>query len=226
MRSRVSGSLLALLAVCAPLEAAHAFCGLYVASGDAKLFNHRSQVALVRDGDRTVLTMASDYEGDPKQFALVVPVPVVLKRGQIHVGDSSLVASLDAYSAPRLVEYNDPDPCPAAMAKMSAAMDAARPMALGQAYALRSARKDEVRIEARYEVDEYNVLILSADDSGALLDWLTRNGYHVPRQAGNVVQSYLKQGMKFFVAKVDLSRRAARGLTQLRPLQIAYESPP
>jgi hypothetical protein len=225
MRSRVFGSLLALLAVCAPLEAAHAFCGLYVASGDAKLFNHRSQVALVRDGDRTVLTLASDYQGDPQQFALVVPVPVVLKRGQIHVGDSSLVASLDAYSAPRLVEYNDPDPCPTAMAKMSESLDAALPMAVGQAFRMRGGRKDEVRIEARYEVDEYDVLILSADDSGALLNWLTAHGYRVPMQAGRVVESYLKQGMKFFVAKVDLRRRAARGLTQLRPLQIAYDSP-
>jgi hypothetical protein len=69
------------------------------------------------------------------------------------------------------------------------------------------------------------VLILSADDSGALLAWLTAHGYRVPMQAGKVVESYLKQGMKFFVAKVDLRRRAARGLTQLRPLQIAYESP-
>src|SRR6185369_8702118 len=118
MRSRVSASLLALLAVCALPEAARAFCGFYVASGDAKLFNHRSQVALVHDGDRTVMTMASDYEGDPKEFALVVPVPVVLKRGQIHVGDSTLVAKLDAYSAPRLVEYFDPDPCPVAEFKM------------------------------------------------------------------------------------------------------------
>jgi hypothetical protein len=31
--------------------------------------------------------------------------------------------------------------------------------------------------------------------------------------------------MKFFVAKVDLRRRAAQGVTQLRPLQIAYDSP-
>jgi hypothetical protein len=224
MRSRLSWSLLALLAVCAPLDAAHAFCGLYVASGGAKLFNHRSQVALVRDGDRTVLTMASDYEGDPQQFALVVPVPVVLQRGQIHVGDSSLVANLDAYSAPRLVEYNDPDPCPS--------RPVAHGISVGASSRLMSAKMvggiaedSAVRVEARYEVDEYDVLILSADDSGALLAWLTAHGYRVPMQAGKVVESYLKQGMKFFVAKVDLRRRAARGLTQLRPLQIAYESP-
>jgi hypothetical protein len=225
MRSRVSASLLALLAVCALPEAARAFCGFYVASGEAKLFNHRSQVALVRDGDRTVMTMASDYQGDPREFALVVPVPTVLKRGQIHVGDSSLVAKLDAYSAPRLVEYFDPDPCPVANRTWASAkaLVAGAPLSVGDEVMVREERA--VRIEARYQVDEYDVLILSADDSTALLAWLKAHGYRVPMQASRVVESYLKQGMKFFVAKVDLGRRAAAGITTLRPLQIAYESP-
>jgi len=225
MRSRVSASLLALLAVCALPEAARAFCGFYVASGEARLFNHRSQVALVRDGDRTVMTMASDYQGDPREFALVVPVPTVLKRGQIHVGDSSLVAKLDAYSAPRLVEYFDPDPCPVANRTWASAksMVAGAPSSRDDGVMVREERA--VRIEARYQVDEYDVLILSADDSTALLAWLKAHGYRVPMQASRVVESYLKQGMKFFVAKVDLGRRAAAGITTLRPLQIAYESP-
>jgi hypothetical protein len=226
MRSRVSASLLALLAVCALPEAARAFCGFYVASGEAKLFNHKSQVALVRDGDRTVMTMASDYQGDPREFALVVPVPTVLKRGQIHVGDSSIVAKLDAYSAPRLVEYRDPDPCPVASYQLgkSRAMQEVSVGAMAPRFVTSDAVAS-VRIEARYEVDEYDVLILSADDSTALLAWLKAHGYRVPMQASRVVESYLKQGMKFFVAKVDLRRREAAGISTLRPLQIAYESP-
>src|SRR5262249_7310568 len=104
---------LAALCLCAALSPApaHSFCGFYVATGDAKLFNKSSQVVLVRDGDRTVLTMGSDFKGEPSQFALVVPVPVVLERDQIHVGDQKIVEHLDAYSAPRLVEYFDEDPC-------------------------------------------------------------------------------------------------------------------
>jgi hypothetical protein len=153
-------------------------------------------------------------------------VPTVLKRGQIHVGDSSLVAKLDAYSAPRLVEYNDPDPCPLAMMKMMrGGRSQALEMSLAGAAEDRAAYAPSVRIEARYQVDEYDVLILSADDSTALLAWLTAHGYRVPMQASRVVESYLKQGMKFFVAKVDLRRRAAAGINTLRPLQIAYESP-
>src|SRR5207247_764018 len=81
---------------------AHSFCGFYVASGEAKLFNHASQVALVRDGDRTVLTMNSDFKGEPKEFAIVVPVPTVLAKGQVHIGDKAVIDHLDAFSAPRL----------------------------------------------------------------------------------------------------------------------------
>ena len=87
------------------------FCGFYCAKADTKLFNKASQVVLVRDGDRTVMTMVSDFQGNLKEFALVIPVPTILRREQIHVGDKALVEHLDAYSAPRLVEYFDADPC-------------------------------------------------------------------------------------------------------------------
>src|SRR4026208_2498479 len=80
-----------------------AFCGFYVAKADTKLFNKASQVVLVRDGDRTVLTMANDYKGDLKEFAVVVPVPTFLERGQIHVAEKGVLDHLDAYTAPRLV---------------------------------------------------------------------------------------------------------------------------
>src|SRR6188508_2924510 len=88
-----------------------AFCGFYVAKADTKLFNKASQVVLVRQGDRTVLTMANDFKGDPKEFAVVIPVPTVLQKGQIHIGEKALLDHLDAYSAPRMVEYFDEDPC-------------------------------------------------------------------------------------------------------------------
>src|SRR4051794_19946572 len=90
---------------------ASAFCGFYVAKADTKLFNQASQVVLVRDGDRTVLTMANDFKGELKEFAVVIPVPTFLERGQIHVAERALLDHLDAYSSPRLVEYFDSDPC-------------------------------------------------------------------------------------------------------------------
>ena len=99
--------LVATLTICfliGPVGLAQAFCGFYVAKADSKLFNEASQVVLARDGDRTVITMASDYLGEPSEFAMVIPVPTFIERGQIHIADPKAVAHLDAYSAPRLVE--------------------------------------------------------------------------------------------------------------------------
>ena len=204
---------------------AEAFCGFYVSKADAKLFNKASQVVMARDGDRTVLTMASDYRGDPKEFALVIPVPTSITREQIHIGDPAIVEHLDAYSAPRLVEYFDADPCDVARRDrdFKIAKNAAAP-ALMAAESSR-AKSLGVRIEARYTVGEYDILILSAQQSGGLATWLRESGYKVPPGAAEVLSSYIAQKMRFFVAKVNLNERAKLGTVNLRPIQIAYESP-
>ncbi len=214
--------------MCASLwpASARSFCGFYVASGDAKLFNHASQVALVRDGDRTVLTMANDFSGEPREFAIVVPVPTVLEKGQVHVGDKALIDHLDAFSAPRLVEYWDPDPCPVAadMLSLRATKQSMSSMVM-QETSVGAAQRRGVTIEARYTVGEYDILILSAKESGGLERWLTENGYRIPEGASRVLGGYIKQGMKFFVARVNLAEQAKLGFSSLRPIQVAYESP-
>jgi hypothetical protein len=200
---------------------ASAFCGFYVAKADAKMFNKSSKVVLTRNGQETAITMASDYEGEPSEFALVVPVPTFIKREQISVVDSRIVDHLDAYTAPRLVEYFDPNPCEArimalAMSNMPAPMAAApRPPA---------PQYRGVKVEAQYDVAEYDVSILSAEESDGLIRWLTDNGYRIPPGAEPVIGSYIKQKMHFFVAKVNLKRLQQSGAAYLRPLQVRYET--
>jgi Na+-translocating ferredoxin:NAD+ oxidoreductase RnfD subunit len=201
-----------------------AFCGFYVGKADTQLFNDASQVALVRDGDRTVLTMSNDYQGPMTDFALVVPVPTVLQREQIHIGDKRLLEHLDAYSAPRLVEYFDPDPCQVYMPMASAGRAVASMKSEDAVNAPRSAPALGVTVEARYTVGEYDILILSAKESSGLETWLRENGYRIPSRASAALQPYIRQDMKFFVAKVNLEEQRATGVQYLRPLQIAYES--
>lgn len=205
-------------------SALHAFCGFYVAKADTALFNKASKVAIVRDGNRTVLTMANDFKGDPQEFAIVIPVPTFLEREQINVGDRAVLDHLDAYTAPRLVEYFDEDPCRRPdrvfeMQKMSA------PTGAGVSEKRARAESLGVTIEAEYTVGEYDILILSARESDGLETWLRENGYKTPRGAAQVLGSYLKQGMRFFVAKVNLKEKSKLGFTYLRPLQVAFESP-
>src|ERR1700736_3429594 len=200
------------------------FCGFYVAKADTKLFNKASQVVLVRDGDRTVMTMANDFKGELQEFAIVIPVPTFLKREQIHVGEKALVDHLDAYSAPRLVEYFDQDPCRVRESRIYP-MAAARSAGAPAQDAMNAAKSLGVTIEAQYTVGEYDILILSAQQSSGLETWLRQNGYRIPAGATDVISTYLKQNMRFFVAKVNLSEQAKLGFSELRPLQVAYESP-
>jgi hypothetical protein len=213
---------LSLFLVLGPTGLAQAFCGFYVSKADSKLFNEASQVVLVRDGDKTVITMASDYRGQSDEFAMVIPVPTFIERGQIHIADPAAIAHLDAYSAPRLVEYFDADPC-APPVKYSLM---ARMSALPESKSVRSRDKAlGVTVEAAYTVGEYDILILAAKESAGLVTWLDENGYKIPAGAELVLSGYLKQGMRFFVAKVNLGEQEKLGIKKLRPIQVAYESP-
>ncbi|MAW78710.1 MAG: hypothetical protein CMI63_00600 [Parvularcula sp.] len=199
-----------------------AFCGFYVAKADTKLFNQASKVAIMRDGDRTVITMANDYQGDLKEFAMVVPVPVVLEEGQIHVTDNAIIDHLDAYTAPRLVEYFDEDPC---RVYEREEMAMAAPTDAVTVTAAKRQNGYGVTIEAEYTVGEYDIQILSAEQSDGLAAWLKDNGYMLPEGAEATLGSYIKQNTKFFVAKVNLEEQAQTGLKYLRPLQLAFEHP-
>jgi len=204
---------------------AHAFCGFYVAKGDTKIFNRASQVVVVRDQDKTVMTMANDFQGNVRDFAVVIPVPTKIERGQIHVAEKALIDHLDAYSSPRLVEYFDPDPCtPPAPVEARASAGVREAITVGSASPDR-AKSLGVTIEAKYTVGEYDILILSATQSSGLETWLTENGYTMPKGAAAVLGSYIRQNMHFFVAKVNLGAQAQLGFNYLRPLQVAYESP-
>ena len=205
---------------------ANAFCGFYVAKADASLFNEASKVVLARHEDRTVMTMANDFKGDTKDFAIVIPVPSVIKKSQVNVGDNKIIDHIDAYTAPRLVEYHDSDPCQKLYRREMMMKNSAAPMAMADGAGARTAAlKLGVTIEESYTVGEYDILILSAKQSDGLFKWLNQEGYKLPRGADKVLKSYIKQDMKFFVAKVNLEEFDKSGYSFLRPLQVAYESP-
>jgi len=220
LKTAVAATAIAAQLATIPVPAA-AFCGFYVAKADAKLFNKASKVVLAWDSGKTAVTMASDYEGDPREFAVVIPVPTFIERKQIGIVDMKTIDHLDAFTAPRLVEYHDEDPCAPRY-----------PMAAGVANSataimdiLKERRKDHgVTVEASYEVGEYDIAILSATESDGLTRWLTENGYRIPAGAEEVLGSYIKQKMHFFVAKVSLERMQLIGAGFLRPLQVRYET--
>ncbi len=218
----------AFAAVISPL--AHAFCGFYAGKADASLFNEASQVVLVRDGNRTVLSMLNDYSGPLNEFALIVPTPTVLPQGQVRVAEKVTFERLDAYSSPRLAEYHDSDPCQMNFSWGQNVYPMAIPAPMAAGAMMRSEamlKKDKalgVTVEAQYTLEEYDIVSLSATQSDGLETWLRENGYKIPKGASAALKPYINQGMKFFVAKVNLKEQSRLGYSTLRPLQFAFES--
>lgn len=202
---------------------AQAFCGFYVAKADASLFNKASKVVLSRQDNRTVITMANDFQGDVEDFAIVIPVPAVITKSQVNVSDGKIIDHLDSYTSPRLVEYYDEDPCAVRMYEEVMRMSGPVPMAAVADGTPAGAKALGVTILDEYTVGEYDIQILDAKQSDGLLTWLNQEGYKLPKGAEKILKSYIKQDMKFFVTKVNLAEFEKEGFSTLRPLQVAYE---
>jgi MYXO-CTERM domain-containing protein len=223
---------LALVASLTP-KTADAMCGFIAPKKPpntqraARIVNESSKVALARQGDRTIITMANDVKGDVRSFALIVPVPTKITKEQVKVVGTEIFDQIEALTAPRVVETQDPNPCAQpepeqAMPTMAA--DEGEAKAAPRAKKLRASDYG-VKVEEHFKVGEYDIAILSAKESDGLIEWLNLFKYDIPKDAADVLTSYLRQGMNFFVTRVDLKKHLKENFTFLRPLQITYTTP-
>ncbi len=211
----------------APPEEAEAFCGFYVSGAGEEMFNNATMVVMMREGTKTVLSMRNNYEGPPEDFAMVIPVPQVLEEEDVKTLKDDLFDKVDKLAAPRLVEYWEQDPCNQYDRKVFGGLGGLGMRGSGRGgggYGKGSALG--VKVEAEFDVDEYNVAILSAKESTGLETWLKENNYKIPEGAAPVLKPYVEQGLYFFVARVDPKKIEfnKEGMAELSPLRFAYDS--
>jgi hypothetical protein len=207
------------------LRDANAFCGFYINGAGGEMFNNATQVVLMRDGTKTVLSMQNNYQGPPTDFAMVIPVPVVLKEADVKTLTKDVFGKVDTMGAPRLVEYWEQDPCmPDRRPYEMNLQSAPRPsMAMPDTNSVPA--DYGVKIEAKFTVGEYNIVILSATESTGLDRYLRDQKYKIPAGAEKLLRPYVESGSKFFVAKVDPKKVTfVNGQAQLSPLRFHYDS--
>jgi hypothetical protein len=199
-----------ILSLLALTNNAHSFCGTYVGGAGSEFFNEYAQVAVVRSGSQTTLTIVNDVQGTFDSFALVLPIPEVVQQEQARVLDPAIFERLDAYSQARLVTYECSD---FEINEESVSFDSSE----------EDGGNAGVEVEARYIVGEYEVVVLSAAQSEGLFDWLNDNGYQVPGQSIPLLQEYIDAGNFFLAAKVSAEAGIQDGDT-LSPLQLEYST--
>jgi Na+-translocating ferredoxin:NAD+ oxidoreductase RnfD subunit len=81
----------------------------------------------------------------------------------------------------------------------------------------RAERDLGVTVEAKYTVGEYDILILSAEESQRLETWLHRNGYRIPRRRLRRARQLPAPGDALLRGQGEPRRAARLGVQNLRP---------
>ncbi len=196
-------------------SAAHA-CPTIATGTPSGLFFDVAQVAIVRQDGRTTFSVSINPVGDTQEFALVMPVPTVLAENEVKTLDGAIFGRLDGYSAPRHV-------ADAGCGSLQSGGSSDTSDSAGEDGGIDGDGDGTVDVEATYLVGDYEVVILSAEESMGLETWLTTNGYHLPDGADARLAEYIESGSFFLAAKVAPGADLADG-SALAPLQISYLS--
>jgi hypothetical protein len=216
---------LALLAASLFSSPVQAFCGTYVGGTGGAPTNQTSHVVMVRQGQRTTLTMAGDARGVSPSFGMMVPVPGEVSKAEL-LDDLDLVERVDSYAGPRLVSYSCEElhgfgasggGGQQAVCGMVASMakDQLRSAILAEANGLLG---DLVPGMGSYEVD-----VLAPSSVADLDDWAGLRGWSMDPEARALMAPHIDRGGGVVTVGVDLDE-ARFGGVMLKPLQIAYES--
>ena len=223
-------SLFAIALVFGKVPSAWAFPGLYVGGANAELYNHTAQVAIARDGKHTTLTMRNDYEGSVADLALVITVPANTQSEQVRVVDTRPLNALIGAGSPAL--RHDPLGCIGSSC-------------LGFTPCFRTFRIVDPYYATYFEfgpehvaypifesllsrtmTGEYDdIAVLNAQESQDIRAWLQDQGYQISSDIQTALKPYIRQGMSFVVAQVNIPAFEQGQIYYLPPLQITYSSP-
>lgn len=175
----------------------------WAAHRERTLVNEPSQKAMVmlRNGLEN-LVISPGVEGNATDFAWIIPVP---KRPQMDIVKGALFHELARLIAP------EPPRASQAMGFGGQRVAGAAPPA--------------VTVIERKVVGAYDVSVLSATDSGALMRWLKQNRYHVMDAARKPIAQYIREGWTFVACRVKVPGDAAGLATgTLAPLKLTFPS--
>lgn len=213
-RCFVAMSLAALAATLAVPSASACGGGVFTLPTETEtttLSGHRVVISI--STEQTVLWDQIQYQGDPKDFAWVMPV----KAGAtIEVGSDAWIEALDAATAtavasPRITCFTGggSDSSGGCSGSTDGAGAPLGDKGLQQ-------RDPTVEVVHRETVGPFETVTLSSTTPGALGAWLDKNGYAIPADVKPILDDYAAQGFDFIAARLT----PGKGVEQIKPLRV------
>lgn len=161
---------------------------------------------------QTTLYDQNQYSGSPSSFAWVLPI-----HGTVTIGLSAdvLFDSIDALTETTIEP--PPSSCPpppSCGGAIGCASSNSAPAVAGNFASQGSA--PPVAVIKQQNVGPYATVQLHSTDSGALVAWLTGNGYEIPTQVQPVLDAYVAEGFDFLAMKL----LPDEGIQAMRPVRV------
>ena len=187
-----------------PAEDASACGGCFVQQTENTQVSGHRMVLSVSQAETTLWDQIT-YQGDPSEFAWVLPI-----RGQVEIGLSSdaLFAALEG--ATQVSVYSPQINC-----QPSTCNDGSFG-ATGSSGSGGGSEGGGVEIIAQEVVGPYETVQLSSSDPAALNQWLTDHGYAVPADVQPVITDYVNEGFGFLALRLV----PGQGIDSMKPVRI------
>jgi hypothetical protein len=230
---RLLGAATFALAVLSGAAPAAAFPGFFASKKSEPVKTYSTEIAVMKKGADTVVSVMPDYEGPLDGFALVMLVPADVTLAKVTTLKRDFLDRLDSLSAPRFHEYWEQDPCDPGPVEQEWERNlkvqgaAGGPLGGGaptpEGGALKPAKELYLDVKAKQKEGEYKFSLL---DAGAdVTAWLADHGYKAPEGAAAALKPY--SALKVLVAEVDPKRIELVGgdRAQLSPVRFATAEP-
>ncbi len=206
-----------------PVREAQA-CGACFAppSSPTVVSGHRMVMSI--STDQTVLWDQIQYQGEPEDFAWVLPV----KPGaRVEEASDAFFETLEAMTRTTVLSppvscvfddgdyYGGEDGCSGGCGALAAGDD-------GEGYGGASSGgppADPVEVIHQGSVGPYETVTLATDVPGALNDWLTQHGYNVDATAQPIIDQYVAEGFDF----IALRLQPGLGVQQMKPVRVVSQ---
>jgi len=231
--ARLLGAATLALAVLSGPRPAAAFPGFFASKKSEPIKTYSTQIAVMKRGPDTVVSVMPDYEGPLEGFAMVMLVPADVTGDKVTTLKRDFIDRLDSLSAPRFHEYWEQDPCDPGPVEQEWERNlkvegaASGPLGGGapapEAGALKPAKELFLDVKAKQKEGEYKFTLL---DAGAdVAAWLTGHGYKAPEGAAAALKAY--GNLRPLVAEVDPKRIELVGgdRAQLSPVRFSTNQP-
>jgi hypothetical protein len=162
---------------------------------------------------QTVLWDQIEYDGDPSEFAWVLPV----KQGaRVELATDAWFETLDAATSVHVV--SPPLDCAPAPGARSSGGCGSQDFALAGAEQADgvSLPKEAVTVVHKGTVGPYETVTLSTDTQGALNTWLDGHGYAVDTEVQPIIDAYVAEGFDF----IALRLQPGQGVRAMKPVRV------